>query len=159
MLRGSRGPDPLTNKKVFAGSDYLTASASRRYFNLGGIIVQEKWTKLLKPWKTYHGTIFGIGSSYGRPIYSPCLKHAYTLQYLFINIKCFFNVRLSQGQSPKILFGINKHVHRRKQYIWKAWSAWTQLEKHSKYLHNGIMHTIGTQLIYYCCEFLFLKAW
>jgi len=30
------GPDPLKNKKVFAGSDYLTASASRRYFNLGG---------------------------------------------------------------------------------------------------------------------------
>ena len=49
MLRGSRGPDPLKNKKVFAGSDYLTASASRRYFNLGGILVQEKWTKLLKP--------------------------------------------------------------------------------------------------------------
>jgi len=36
MLRGSRGPDPLKNKKVFAGSDYLTASASRRYFNLRG---------------------------------------------------------------------------------------------------------------------------
>ena len=44
MLRGSRGPDPLENKKVFACSDYLTASASRRYFNLGGILVQEKWT-------------------------------------------------------------------------------------------------------------------
>ena len=24
----------------------------------------------------------GIGSSYGRPIYSPCLTHSYTLQYL-----------------------------------------------------------------------------
>jgi len=48
MLRGSRGPDPI-KKKVFAGSDYLTASASRRYFSLGGILVQEKWTKLLKP--------------------------------------------------------------------------------------------------------------
>ena len=36
MLGGSRGPDPLKNKKVFAGSDYLTASASRRYFNLEG---------------------------------------------------------------------------------------------------------------------------
>jgi len=36
MLGGSRGPDPLNNKKVFAGSDYLTASASSRYFNLGG---------------------------------------------------------------------------------------------------------------------------
>ena len=43
------GPDPLKHKRVFAGSDYLTASASRRYFNLGGILVQEKWTKLLKP--------------------------------------------------------------------------------------------------------------
>ena len=40
---------PLKIKKVFAGSDYLTASASRRYFNLGGILVHEKWTKLLKP--------------------------------------------------------------------------------------------------------------
>ena len=49
MLRGPRGPDTLKNKKVFAGSDYLTASASRRYFNLGAILVQEKWTKLLKP--------------------------------------------------------------------------------------------------------------
>ena len=49
MLRGSRGPDPLKNKNVFAGSDYLTATASRRYFDLGGILVQEKWTKLLKP--------------------------------------------------------------------------------------------------------------
>jgi len=39
MLGGSRGP--LHNKKVFAGSDYLTASASRRYFNLGAILVQE----------------------------------------------------------------------------------------------------------------------
>ena len=132
----------------------LTASASRRYFNLGGILVQEKWTM---PWS--HGNFFGIGSSYGRPIYSPCLTHSYTLQYLYINIKCFFNVRLSQGQSQKILFGINKHVHRHKQYIWKAWSAWTKHEKHGKYLHNGIMHNIGTQLIYYCCEFLFLKAW
>jgi len=47
MLGGSRGP--LHNKKVFAGSDYLTASASRPYFNLGAILVQEKWTKLLKP--------------------------------------------------------------------------------------------------------------
>ena len=94
MLRGSRGPDPLNNKKVFAGSDYLTASASRRYFNLGGILVQEKWTKLLKPWRTYHGNFFGIGSSYGRPIYSPCLTHSYTLQYLYINIKCFLTFDL-----------------------------------------------------------------
>jgi len=36
MLGGSRGPDPLKNKKVFAGCDYLTTIASRRYFNLGG---------------------------------------------------------------------------------------------------------------------------
>ena len=76
---------PLKIKKVFAGSDYLTASASRRYFNLGGILVHEKWTKLLKPWRTCHGYFFGIGSSsYG--IYSPCLTHSYTLQYLHINI-------------------------------------------------------------------------
>jgi len=34
----------------------------------------------------------------------------------------------------------------------------TKHEKHGKYLHNGIMHNIGTQLIYYCFEFLFLKA-
>ena len=107
MLRGSRRPDPLENKKVFAGSDYLTASASRRY--LEGILGQEKLTRLLKPRR--------IGSSYGRPIYSPCLTHSYTLQYLYINIKWFFNVRLSQGQIQKILFGINKHVHRHKQYI------------------------------------------
>ena len=76
ILRGSRGPDPLNNKKVFAGSDYLTASTSRRYFTLGGILVQEKWTKLLKPGRTYHGNFFGIGSSYGRPIYSPFLHFA-----------------------------------------------------------------------------------
>jgi len=30
MLKGSRGPGPLNNKKVFAGSDYLTASTYRR---------------------------------------------------------------------------------------------------------------------------------
>ena len=51
--------------KYCAGSDYLTAHASRRYFNLGGILVQEKWTKLLKPRRSYHGNFFGIGSSYG----------------------------------------------------------------------------------------------
>ena len=45
--------------------------------------------------------------------------------------KVVFNVRLSQGQIQKILFGINKHVHRHKQNI-------------CKYLHNGIMHNIGT---------------
>ena len=96
MLRGSRRPDPLENKKVFAGSDYLTASASRRYFNLGEILVQLKWTKLLKPRRIYHGNFFGIGSSYGRPIYIyiPCLTHSYTLQYLYINIKCFLTFDL-----------------------------------------------------------------
>ena len=76
VLEASRGPDPLKNKKVFAGSDYLTAITSRRYFTLGGILVQEKWTKLLKPGRTYHGNFFGIGSSYGRPIYSPFLHFA-----------------------------------------------------------------------------------
>ena len=50
----------------------------------------------------------------------------------------------SQSQSQKILFVINKHVHRHKQYIWKAWTAWTKHETHGKYLHNGIMHDIGT---------------
>ena len=81
---------------------------------LRGIRVQEKWTKLLKTRRTYHGNSFGIGSSYGMPIY---LAHAYTLQYLYINIKWFFNVRLSQCQNHKILFGIHKHVYRHKQYI------------------------------------------
>jgi len=61
-----------------------------------------------------------------------------------------FVYQLSQGQSQKILFGINKHVHRHKQYIWKAWIAWT---KHGNYLHNGIMHNIGIQWTYYCLQF------
>ena len=53
ILIRSRGPDPLNNKKVFAGSDYLTAGASKWYFNLGGILVQEKWTKLLKSYVSF----------------------------------------------------------------------------------------------------------
>ena len=32
MLEASRRPDPLQKEMVFAGSDYLTASTSRRYF-------------------------------------------------------------------------------------------------------------------------------
>jgi len=40
-----------------------------------------------------------------------------------------------QVKSQNILFGINKHVHRHKQYTWKAW---TKHEKHGKYLHNCI---------------------
>ena len=31
-------------------------------------------------------------------------------------------------------------------------------EKHGNYLHNGIMHNIGTQLIYNCCEYLFFES-
>ena len=60
MSGGSRGPGPLKHKKIFAGSDYLTASASRRYFNLGGNTRPREVDYVTK---ATHGNIFGVGSS------------------------------------------------------------------------------------------------
>ena len=49
----------------------------------------------------------------------------------------------SRSQSQKILFGINKHGHRHKQYIWKAYNAWS---KHENTFSCFIL--VGKQFVY-----------
>ena len=80
---------------------------------------------------------FEIGSSYGRPIYSPCLTHYYTLQYLHINIsKTVYRISFDKyiyasvthgGKTTKLKIRVNTNIREGnettkaiKSYIMKA---------------------------------------